>query len=79
MHRLFGILQLLMAGLLGTMALSMVFGLVSIATGPDGVRGNAAFLGQVVVLVFLLLWSRVLFVKGRERVRSEAKSPDGAE
>ncbi len=69
MHRLVGILQLFVSGLLGCMALATVINMVLIAMRPETISVVNAFLGQGVIIIFLAVWSRIFFVKGMERVR----------
>lgn len=77
MHRLTGILQLLLSGVLGTMALATGFNMALIAMRPETISVVNAFLGQGVIIIFLAVWSRIFFVKGRERVRQhDAEPPD---
>lgn len=71
MHRLVGILQLFMSGLLGCMALATLINMVLIAMRPETISVVNAFLGQGVIIIFLAVWSRVFFVKGIERVRQQ--------
>jgi hypothetical protein len=70
MDRMIGILQLLLSGVLGTMALATLFNMALIAMRPETVSVASAAMGQLVVVIFLAVWSRVFFVKGQERVRS---------
>ncbi len=70
MDRMIGILQLLLSGVLGTMALATLFNIVLIAMRPETTSVASAAMGQLVVVIFLAVWSRVFFVKGQERVRS---------
>ena len=72
MHRLVGILQLFMSGLLGCMALATLINMVLIAMRPETISVVNAFLGQGVIIIFLAVWSRVFFVKGMERVREQS-------
>ncbi|MGB4248222.1 MAG: hypothetical protein WBJ75_10930 [Pseudohongiellaceae bacterium] len=71
MHRLVGILQLFMSGLLGCMALATLINMVLIAMRPETISVVNAFLGQGVIIIFMAVWSRVFFVKGMERVRQQ--------
>lgn len=71
MDRMIGIFQLLLSGVLGTMALATIVNMVLIAMRPETISVMNAFMGQVVVVIFLAVWSRVFFVKGQERVRSK--------
>lgn len=70
MDRMIGILQLLLSGVLGTMALATLVNMVLIAMRPETISVMNAAMGQLVVVIFLAVWSRVFFVKGQERVRS---------
>ncbi len=70
MDRMIGILQLLLSGVLGTMALATLYNIVLIAMRPETTSVASAAMGQLVVVIFLAVWSRVFFVKGQERVRS---------
>ncbi len=70
MDRMIGILQLLLSGVLGTMALATLVNMILIAMRPETIPVVNAALGQLVVVIFLAVWSRVFFVKGQERVRS---------
>ncbi len=70
MDRMIGILQLLLSGVLGTMALATLVNMILIAMRPETISVMHAALGQLVVVIFLAVWSRVFFVKGQERVRS---------
>jgi hypothetical protein len=69
MDRMIGILQLLLSGVLGTMALSTLVNMILIAMRPETISVMNAAMGQLVVVIFLAVWSRVFFVKGQERVR----------
>ncbi len=70
MDRMIGILQLLLSGVLGTMALATLYNIGLIAMRPETTSVASAAMGQLVVVIFLAVWSRVFFVKGQERVRS---------
>ncbi len=70
MDRMIGILQLLLSGVLGTMALATLVNMVLIAMRPETISVMNAAMGQLVVVIFLAVWSRVFFVKGQERVRN---------
>lgn len=70
MSRIVGIFQLFLSGVLGVTALATIFNLVMIAMRPETISVANAALGQGVVIIFLVVWSRVFFVKGRERVKT---------
>lgn len=70
MSRVVGIFQLFLSGVLGVTALATIFNLVMIAMRPETISVANAALGQGVVIIFLVVWSRVFFVKGRERVKT---------
>lgn len=69
MYRLVGIFQLLLSGVLGVSALATIINMALIAMRPETISVVNAVMGQTVMIIFLALWSRVFFVKGRERVR----------
>ena len=80
MSRVVGILQLLLSGVLGVSALATVFNMIMISMRPETVSVANAVMGQLVLVIFLGLWSRVFFVKGRERVQAaEAAARKGTE
>jgi len=70
MDRMIGVLQLLLSGVLGTMALSTLANIVLIPMQAETDSGMTAAMGQLVVAIFLAIWARVFFVKGQERVRN---------
>jgi hypothetical protein len=70
MDRMIGIFQLLLSGVLGTMALSTLGNIVLTAMQAESDAVMTAAMGQLVVAIFLAVWARVFFVKGQERVRS---------
>jgi len=70
MDRMIGVLQLLLSGVLGTMALATLVNMVLIAMRPETISVMNAAMGQLVVVIFLAVWSRIFFVKGQERVRN---------
>ena len=70
MSRVVGIFQLFLSGVLGVTALATIFNLIMIAMRPETISVANAALGQGVVIIFLAVWSRVFFVKGRERVKA---------
>lgn len=67
-HRVVGIFQILLSGVLGVSALATVINMAFIFTRQDTVSVMNAMMGQTVMIIFLVLWSRIFFVKGRERV-----------
>lgn len=69
MDRMIGIFQLLLSGVLGTMALSTLGNIVLFALQAEANASGTAAMGQLVVAIFLAIWARVFFVKGQERVR----------
>jgi len=69
MDRMIGIFQLLLSGVLGTMALSTLGNIVLTAMQAESDAVMTAAMGQLVVAIFLAVWARVFFVKGQERVR----------
>lgn len=70
MDRMIGVFQLLLSGVLGTMALSTLGNIVLFALQAEADASRAAAMGQLVVAIFLAIWARVFFVKGQERVRN---------
>jgi hypothetical protein len=70
MDRMIGIFQLLLSGVLGTMALSTLGNIVLTAMQAESDAVMTAAMGQLVVAIFLAVWARVFFVKGQERVRN---------
>lgn len=68
-YRVVGIFQILLSGVLGVSALATVINMVFIFMRPDTVSVVNAMMGQSVMIIFLVLWSRIFFVKGSERVR----------
>ena len=69
MVRMMGIIQLLISAVLASMAVAMIFNMISIVMDAEPGSLGAAFFSQIIVLLFVALWSRVLFVKGTERLK----------
>lgn len=69
MDRLFGILQLLFAGVFGAMAIGTLINMLFIITRPETISVVNAMVGQTLMVVFLLAIARILFRKGSLRVR----------
>jgi len=68
MSRVVGILQLLLSGVLGVTAAAALFNMIMISMRPETVSVANASMGLGVVIIFLAVWSRVFFVKGRDRI-----------
>jgi len=69
MVRMFGIIQLLISAVLVSMGVAMIFNMISIAMSAEPGAIGTGFMAQSIVLIFVALWARVLFVKGRERLK----------
>ncbi len=69
MVRMMGIIQLLISAVLASMVVAMIFNMISIAMDAEPGTLGAAFYSQFIVLLFVALWSRILFVKGTERLK----------
>ncbi len=59
MDRMIGILQLLLSGVLGTMALSTLVNMILIAMRPETISVMNAAMGQLVVVISFL-WQRLM-------------------
>ncbi len=64
-----GIIQLLISAVLVSMAVAMIFNMISIAMDAESGALGTGFFAQIIVLLFVALWARVLFVKGTERLK----------
>ncbi len=71
-YRMVGIFQILLSGVLGISALATIINMILIAMRPETISVVNAMMGQTVMIIFLVLWSRIFFVKGRERVRPQS-------
>ncbi len=69
MVRMMGIIQLLISAVLVSMAVAMIFNMISIARDAESGSLGTGFFAQIIVLLFVALWARVLFVKGTERLK----------
>jgi len=69
MDKLFGILQLMFAGVFAASAIGTLINMVFIATRPETISVVNAIVGQTLMIVFLLALARILFKKGTLRVR----------
>lgn len=69
MVRMMGIFQLLVSAVLVSMAVAMIFNMISVVMEAEPGALGAGFFSQFIVLVFVALWSRILFVKGAERLK----------
>ena len=69
MVRMMGIIQLLISAVLASMVVAMIFNMISIAMEAESGTLGAGFYSQFIVLLFVALWSRILFVKGTERLK----------
>lgn len=69
MVRMFGIIQLLISAVLVSMGVAMIFNMISIVMAAEPGAIGTGFMAQSIVLIFVALWARVLFVKGRERLK----------
>lgn len=69
MVRMMGIIQLLISAVLVSMGVAMIFNMISIAMEAESGTLGAGFYSQFIVLLFVALWSRILFVKGSERLK----------
>lgn len=69
MNRMFGVFQLLFAGVFAATALGTLVNMVFISTRPETISVINAIVGQTIMIVCLLALARLLFKKGTERVR----------
>ena len=69
MVRMMGIFQLLISAVLVSMAVAMIFNMISGAMEAEPGALGAGFFSQFIVLLFVALWARVLFMKGTERLK----------
>ena len=69
MEKLFGIFQLLFAGVFAATAVGTLINMVFIATRPETISVVNAIIGQTLMIVCLLALSRILFKKGTVRIR----------
>ena len=69
MDKLFGILQLMFAGVFAASAIGTLINMVFIATRPETISVVNAIVGQTLMIVCLLALARILFKKGTLRVR----------
>ena len=69
MERLFGIFQLMFAGVFAATAFGTLVNMIFISTRPETISVVNAIVGQTIMIICLLALSRLLFKKGTERVR----------
>lgn len=69
MVRMMGIIQLLISAVLVSMVVAMIVNMLSIAMDAEPGSLGAGFYSQFIVLLFVALWARILFVKGNERLK----------
>lgn len=69
MSRLFGVLQLLFAGVFAASALGTLVNMLFIVARPETISVVNALIGQTLMVVCLLALARILFKKGTLRVR----------
>lgn len=69
MSRLFGVLQLLFAGVFAASALGTFVNMLFIVARPETISVVNALIGQTLMVVCLLALARILFKKGTLRVR----------
>lgn len=69
MERMFGIFQLLFAGVFASAAIGTLINMVFIATRPETISVVNVIVGQTLLIVCLLALSRILFRKGTVRIR----------
>lgn len=71
MEKIFGIFQLLIAGVFAASAIGTLINMLFIATRPETISVVNAIIGQTLMIVCLLALSRILFKKGSLRIRSK--------
>tara|TARA_R100001377_G_scaffold84575_2_gene68442 strand:- start:684 stop:902 length:219 start_codon:yes stop_codon:yes gene_type:complete len=69
MERMFGVFQLLFAGVFAASAFGTLINMVLIATRPETISVVNVIVGQSLMIVCLLALSRILFKKGTVRIR----------
>jgi|TARA_R110001592_G_scaffold294497_2_gene564320 uncharacterized protein HemY len=69
MERLFGIFQLLFAGVFAASAIGTLINMVFIAARPETISVVNVIIGQSLLIVCLLALARILFKKGTVRIR----------
>lgn len=68
MERLFGIFQLLIAGVFAATAVGTLINMVFIALRPETISVVNVIIGQTLMIVCLLALARILFKKGTVRI-----------
>ena len=69
MYRLFGIFQIMMAGVFIAMALSTLVNLGFIIMRPETISVVNAIIGQGILAICLLALARLLFRNGNRRIK----------
>ena len=76
MQKLFSILKILLSGLLLIAALATLVNLVLLSVRPETISVVNAMIGQGVIIIALLAFSRIMFRKGKAGLTSTGNPPE---
>lgn len=79
MNKLVALLQVLVAVILGMLALATLVNMVLISTRPETISVINAIIGQVILIVFLLAMATISMRKGLNNLRQARDSQENQE